>query len=102
MLARVEVHGRSMEPTLRAGQRLLVSTLTARLRAPRPGEVWVLRHPSEPFLLVKRVHARVGLAFEVRGDNPRASTDSEQYGPVPRASFVGRVVASYRPLARVR
>lgn len=97
------VQGPSMEPTLREGQRLLVCTLTARLRAPRPGEVWVLAHPTLPLKVVKRVAAaHPDGTFDVRGDNPAASTDSAAYGPVERAAFVGRVVGSYWPPGRVR
>jgi len=98
-MRRFQVQGPSMEPTLRAGQRLLV--LRSR-RAPRPGELWVLREPARGLLAVKRVTARVGDAFEVRGDNAQASSDSAMYGPVERARFVGRVLCSYRPWGRVR
>ena len=99
MIARFEVAGASMEPTLRAGQRLLI--LRSR-RAPHVGEVWVLREPVRGLLAVKRVQARVGDAFEVRGDNVSASTDSAAFGPVERARFVGRVLCRYRPWGRVR
>jgi nickel-type superoxide dismutase maturation protease len=89
-----------MEPTLRDGQRVLVWRTR---RAPRVGEVWVLQHPALPFQVVKRVAAaHADGTFEVRGDHPRASADSAQFGPVERARFVGKVLCSYRPPARVR
>jgi signal peptidase I len=42
------VQGRSMEPTLHNGQRLLVDKLTYRFRAPAAGEIVVFRYPADP------------------------------------------------------
>jgi len=101
-----------MEPTLRAGQRVLACTWTYRLRAPRRGEVAVVQHPTQAIRVVKRVVGGPGDvvagaplgpdAYAVRGDNPAASTDSATWGTLPRSAFVGRVLGSYRPLAAVR
>ena len=52
--------------------------------------------------LVKRV-ARVDRAagtLEVVGDDPAASTDSREFGPVPLDSVVGRIVYRYGPAGR--
>jgi nickel-type superoxide dismutase maturation protease len=108
MIRRVVVHGASMQPTLREGQRLLVGPF---VRGPRRGDVAVLRHPRG-FEVVKRVAGVPGDTvgdrvlgpgeFWVRGDNPAASTDSATEGPVGRGAFTGRVLGSYRPLGRVR
>ena len=82
MLRRVVVQGRSMEPTLRAGQRLLVSSWGM----PRRGDLVVVQHPRLDIRVVKRLvglpgdrwHGRVlgPDEFAVAGDNPAASTDS--------------------------
>ncbi|NLJ24079.1 MAG: signal peptidase I [Firmicutes bacterium] len=42
------VQGRSMEPTLHNGQRLLVDKLTYRFRPPAAGEIVVFRYPADP------------------------------------------------------
>ncbi|NLA57291.1 MAG: signal peptidase I [Firmicutes bacterium] len=42
------VQGRSMEPTLFDGERLLVDKLTYRFRPPRAGEIVVFRYPADP------------------------------------------------------
>ncbi len=112
MLKRVEVHGRSMHPTLREGQRLLVWTRAYRRRDPRRGDVVVVTHPQRPLKLVKRVVAGPGDDYEgrtlgpdeflVRGDNRSATTDGVHFGPLPRDRFVGKVLFSYRPPRRVR
>jgi nickel-type superoxide dismutase maturation protease len=91
---RVVVTGPSMEPTLAPGDRLLVLRAT-KVRA---GDVVAVRDPADHRrLLVKRVSAVIADGIVVRGDNPRASTDSRMFGPVPRHAVVGRVVRRYAP-----
>ena len=68
----VEVRGRSMAPTLRPGDRLLVGRLH---RSPRVGEVVLAPDPREPRReLVKRVAGVGPGGIDLRGDNVAAST----------------------------
>lgn len=90
---RVEVHGESMLPALRPGDRLLV------LRAfrARRGQLVVFGDPRRRRrTLVKRVVTtkRPGRRVEVAGDNSASSTDSTVFGPV---RVTGRVVYRYHP-----
>jgi hypothetical protein len=107
---RVEVVGESMLPALRPGDRLLL------LRLPTPpGAVVAVVDPREPGrTLVKRVAAgpggeatvpgrgrmAAGSGYLVLGDNPGASTDSGEFGPVPARLLRGRAVYRYAPPAR--
>jgi hypothetical protein len=90
-----------MEPTLLAGDRLVVVLLPSwwpigsgqlvALEDPRPGANRIL---------VKRVQSVIGRAVEYRGDNPLASTDSRKLGPVDRRQVVGRPLYRYFPADR--
>lgn len=94
---RLEVTGASMRPTLEEGDRLLV-VRHGRVRA---GDLVVLRDPRHPGrLVVKRVVVASAAGLTVRGDNPAASTDSRDFGPVTASSVRGRVVYRYAPPAR--
>ncbi|MFM9366809.1 nickel-type superoxide dismutase maturation protease [Streptomyces sp. Da 82-17] len=89
-----EVHGPSMVPTLRHGDRLLVK-YGARVR---PGDVVVLRHPfQQDLLVVKRAVERRGSGWWVLGDNAFAGGDSTDYGTVPEELVLARVVGRFRP-----
>jgi nickel-type superoxide dismutase maturation protease len=103
-LRRVEVAGSSMSPALLAGDKVVVLALPRPLsRWPRPGEVVALRDPRDPSrVLIKRVASvdRRSGTLVVAGDARDASTDSRQFGPVPRTSVVGRAVYRYAPAGR--
>ncbi|RKN06498.1 nickel-type superoxide dismutase maturation protease [Streptomyces radicis] len=79
-LGLAEVYNPSMLPTLRPGDRLLLS-YGARVR---PGDVVVLCHPFQhDLLIVKRAVERRGGGWWVVGDNPEVTNDSREFGAVP-------------------
>jgi signal peptidase I len=95
----ITVVGSSMEPTFCSGDRLLA--VSRRLRAPRPGDVVVFRHPvayCEPRLLVKRlreVDPTAPTKLIVQGD-AHDSLDSRAFGPIALETVYGVVVARLR------
>lgn len=93
---RVLVRGPSMAPTLRDGDHLAV-LWGARVR---PGDLVVVRRPPPVGLTVKRAVRHDGGGWWVEGDNPYASTDSRQFGPVDGADLVARVLCRYWPPRR--
>ena len=99
-LRRVEIVGDSMEPTLVAGDRLVVLRVPEVGRAAllRPGRIVAVDDPRAPDrLLVKRVVGRAtDGTLEVAGDNPGRSTDSRTFGPLAATSVLGIVVYRYR------
>jgi signal peptidase I len=60
VLQSVKVVGRSMVPTLYDSQHYLLNRWVYHLHAPRPGDVVVLRDPSDNGLSVKRIIAAPG------------------------------------------
>lgn len=94
----VEVRGRSMLPTLRPGDRLLV-VRTA--RPARVGEVVLALDPRDAGReIVKRVAAVASDEITLHGDNPSFSTDGRTFGSLPSGAIRWRVVARCWPLDR--
>ncbi len=86
-----------MLPNLADGDRVLVR-YGARVR---PGDVVLALRPDRPGVgMVKRAVEHVGGAWRLLGDNPYRSTDSREFGLVPDALVLGRVLAARAPGAR--
>jgi phage repressor protein C with HTH and peptisase S24 domain len=96
------VRGRSMEPGLREGDRLLVR-YDARVR---PGRVVLARFPDGTLAvkraLERRTTAGGSPAWWLVSDNPGAGTDSRHRGPIPDTSVLAVVVLRVWPLSRRR
>ena len=99
-LGRVLVRGRSMEPTLRDGDQLLVRWGGR----PSVGRLVVVRWPEQP-LSVKRAVMHDADGWWVERDNPREGVDSWSVGPVADRDVLATVllrVWPLRPGARAR
>ena len=64
------------------------------------GQLIVLRRPLDSraeaaSLFIKRIAGITGAFVTVHGDNKDASTDSRQWGDVPREEIIGRVIGRY-------
>eukprot|EP00871_Galdieria_phlegrea_P004988 jgi/Galph1/5490/GphlegSOOS_G4133.1 len=112
--------GPSMEPTLHStGDVVVFEHLTPRFGSLQVGDVVVAKAPSNPHSYVcKRIKVVGAEPFSSRfwknrkmfsayvprgyvwleGDNAENSTDSREYGPVPEALIVGRVIFRVWPL----
>lgn len=87
------VRGRSMLPTLRDGDRLLV-----RYGAPpRIGRLALVRLPARDGVSVKRVTRRDGDGWWVERDNPAEGVDSWLVGAIPDIDVLGVVLARVWP-----
>jgi nickel-type superoxide dismutase maturation protease len=86
-----------MIPTLAANDEVLVNTRAYEDRLPEPGEIVVAHRPDRPqVILIKRVAAvQPDGRILLQGDNPAASTDSLDFGPVAPEYLVGKVTSRF-------
>lgn len=88
-----------MVPTLSAGDEVMVDYRAYGHTQPIAGDIVIARNPSRPEeRIVKRITAVTPDGrFQLQGDNPdpTQSTDSRQYGPVPRHYILGKVTSRH-------
>jgi hypothetical protein len=96
-IGHVVVRGRSMEPTLREGDRLVVVPGGR----PRAGRVAVVRLPGGRPLSVKRLAFPAEDGWWVERDNPAEGVDSWQVGAIPEHDVVAIAWVRYWPLQRI-
>lgn len=89
------VRGRSMQPTLYDGDRLLVLHGVP----PRPGRLAVVRLP-DGVVAVKRATRRDGDGWWVERDNPAEGVDSWLVGAIADREVIARVLVRIWPLRR--
>lgn len=80
------VKGESMQPTLTAGDVVLV----CRWWKGRAGDLVVAK--KNAVTLVKRVREKRGHDYFLVGDNPLKSTDSEDFGTIRSEQILGKVI----------
>ena len=91
-----------MEPTLVAGDWLLVDPDAFRFRPPRRGELVVVPDPRDASrVLVKRVTSvNASGRLDLAADSPERSTDSRTFGSVDPVGVRGKPWARYWPPGR--
>ena len=92
LLARFKIEDKSMEPTLKPGDYVIVNKLVYVFRKPKENDVVVFRHPKEKKkFLIKRIYSVNGNKFFVVGDNKSYSTDSRHFGSIDKSLIVGKM-----------
>jgi nickel-type superoxide dismutase maturation protease len=91
-----------MEPTVAAGDWLLVDPLAYRDRVPDVGDLVLAPDPREPArMLIKRVVSIDPDGWlRLAGDDPEHSTDSRAFGAVDHATVAGAPWFRYWPPRR--
>jgi phage repressor protein C with HTH and peptisase S24 domain len=90
------VRGRSMLPTLREGDRLLV----VHGLGARPGRLAVVRLPDGVVAVKRTSHRQADGRWWVDRDNPREGVDSWVVGAIPEEDVLARVVGRIWPSPR--
>lgn len=85
-----KIVGRSMSPTLKPGQNILVN----RLSKVKPQDIVAAKDPRDGKILIKRVQKITNGKFYVLGDNPNESTDSRHFGWITKKDIIGKVIFS--------
>ena len=132
LLSRFTISGHSMEPTIKNGDSVFVSSVPFFFSKPKVGDIVLIRHSGERSdsrissqssqqrrrfwtsqndegskFLIKRITkidpSDDGDRYFVKGDNKRDSVDSRRLGRIGRREIVGKVVYKIRvPKSEIR
>jgi phage repressor protein C with HTH and peptisase S24 domain len=91
------VHGPSMVPTLRHGDRVLVRSGTIGTPV---GRVVLVELPDRPLSVKRLMSVEPDGTVRVEGDNPYGSTDSRTLGALPASAITGVVLGRLWPKPR--
>ncbi len=88
------VHGHSMEPTLREGDRVLALTWCYLLSKPKKGEIIVFKDAEQTHdkYIIKRISKVQGHSISVKGDNKH---DSLKLKAIKQLHIIGKVIRKY-------
>ena len=92
-IMRFKVEDRSMEPTFKSGDYVLVNKLAYVFGNPSKDDIIVLKHPKEKEkFLIKRISLVTNSnEYYVIGDNKDFSQDSRHFGPIKKDFIIGKV-----------
>ena len=93
-LKRFKVEGRSMQPSLHPGDRVIAFTDKHSLQRIMENELVIAKNPAGKTIL-KRVQKIHGNKFFLTGDNKEESTDSREFGLLERERIIGKVWKKY-------
>src|SRR4029077_12184518 len=87
-----KISGTSMEPTIKAGETVLVNRLKYWFTKPKKDDIIGFHEPRDGKILIKRITKKSGTKYFVEGDNKSASTDSRVFGWIEKKAIIGKVV----------
>jgi len=90
LFAKFKVIGHSMEPAIKNGETVLVSSLFYWFKKPKINDIVALRDAGK--ILVKRITKINQGSYFLAGDNQQDSLDSRKLGLISRQKIIGKVI----------
>ena len=81
-----------MEPTLKDGSMVLVSSTPYWFKNPRINDIVLFQDTKSEKLLIKRIKAIKNSRYLLLGDNTSDSIDSRKLGWIEKKNIVGKVI----------
>ena len=91
LLARFKIIGHSMEPQIKTGETVLVSSIPYWFKIPKINDIVALKDNTGNFL-IKRIASIKSGKYHVEGDNKQDSLDSRRFGSVFKKQIIGEVI----------
>ena len=92
-IARFKISGHSMEPLIKNGQTVLVSSIPYFFSKPKIGDIVAIRKEEKVF--VKRIFKIDKEKYFVKGDNEKDSLDSRDFGWIEKKEILGKLILNF-------
>jgi len=93
LLSRFRISGHSMEPVIKNGETVLVSSIPYFFSKPKIGDIVAFRKLEQVF--VKRITRIDGDEYFLKGDNKKDSLDSRDFGWIKKKDVLGRLIFKF-------
>lgn len=90
LISKFKISGHSMEPKLKNGSIVLVSSIFYLLRKPKVNDVIAFKN-FDGKILIKRIKNIEKGNFFMEGDNKKDSLDSKSFGAISKDMILGKV-----------
>jgi nickel-type superoxide dismutase maturation protease len=90
LLVKFKVIGHSMEPVIKNGEIVLISSLFYLFQKPKIGDIVAFNDAGE--ILIKRITGIHDQKYFLAGDNQKDSLDSRKLGLISKQKILGKVI----------
>lgn len=102
MIKLYKVSGNSLSPEYQPGDYLLVALIPFLFHRLNAGDVIVFKHPLYGVMLKKVAAILPETGEVVVSGTQEDSVDSRRFGPISKASFIGKVIWHIRPRGAIQ
>ena len=90
LLRKFKILGHSMEPAIKYGNFVLVSSIPYYFSSPNKRDIVAFNHKGK--VLIKRIVRIQNEDFYLEGDNKNDSLDSRSFGKVKKSDILGKII----------
>jgi nickel-type superoxide dismutase maturation protease len=91
LLARFKIVGHSMEPQVKTGETVLVSSIPYWFKIPKISDIVAFKDRTNKILIKRIIKIQNGKYF-MQGDNKNDSLDSRTFGYISRDKIIGEII----------